>query len=154
MQREFQQFCIDLANDLERFGLSEISGRSNEMAMRLALIHCLSRDPAAEVVTQEDMAWAIEWVRHNLKTLIDRLKMSVSASEHEGHKKELLKALRERGEAGITWAQMQKQTPFSKHKAKDLSEMLKSLLDAELAFNEPFQNGGKGRPTILWRASE
>lgn len=153
-QREFQQFCIDRANELEQYGMSEISGRSNEMSMRLALIVALSRDPDADVITGEDMAWAIQWVKINLVALIDRLKMSVSASEHEGFKKEILKALRERGESGCTWAQMQKQAPFSKHKAKDLAEMLKSLSDADLAFSEPYNSGGKGRPTMLWRASE
>lgn len=152
-QKEFQQFCIDRANELEQYGMSEISGRSNEMSMRLALIVALSRDPMAEVILQEDMAWAIEWVKINLVALVERLKMSVSASEHEGFKKEILKALRER-DGGVTWAQMQKQAPFSKHKAKDLSEMLKSLQDADLAFSEPYNSGGKGRPTMLWKASE
>lgn len=152
-QREFQQFCIDRANELEQYGMSEISGRSNEMSMRLALIVALSRDPMTEVIEPADMSWAIEWVKINLVALVDRLKMSVSASEHEGFKKEILKALRERTD-GVTWAQMQKQAPFAKHKAKDLSEMLKSLQDADLAFSEPFSSGGKGRPTMMWRASE
>lgn len=152
-QREFQQFCIDMANRLEQYGMAEISGRSNEMAMRLSLIAALSRDPMTEIITAEDMAWSIEWIKLNLITLVDRLKMTIAGSEHESFKKELLKALRDRPD-GVTWAQMQKQSPFSKHKAKDLSEMLKSLADADLAFSEPYNSGGKGRPTMLWRASE
>lgn len=154
LQREFQQWCIDQANALENYGMAEIPARSNEMSMRLALISALSRDPNADIITDQDMAWSIAWVKANLKTLIDRMKMSVASSEHEGHKKEILKALRERGEDGVTWSQMQKQAPFSKHKAKDLREMLSALLDADLAINEPYQSGGKGRPTVLWKAIE
>lgn len=151
---EFQQFCIDTANSLENYGMAEITGRSNEMAMRLSLIVALSRDPMSESICADDMRWSIEWVKYNLRVLVERMKLSVASSEHEGFKKELLKAMRERGDAGITWSQMQKQTPFSKHKTKELKEMLQALLDAELAVNEPYQSGGKGRPTQLWKAIE
>lgn len=154
LQDEFQKYCVEVANSLDNFGMAEISGRSNEMAMRLALIVALSRDAMAEVIEADDLRWSIAWIKHNLRVLINHMKLSVASSEHEGFKKELLKALRLRGESGVTWAQMQKQNPFSKHKPKELKEMLTALRDGNLAIDEPYQSGGKGRPTIIWRAIE
>lgn len=151
-QKVFDQYCIDMANDLDIFGMAEIPNRSNEMAMRLALIIALSKNPKAELVTAEDVDAAIGWVKYNLDKLVKRLKMSVSSSEHEANKKEILSALRNIGEAGITWSMMQKRAPFSRHKQKDLREILVSLKDGNLAMDEPHQTGGKGRPTTLWKA--
>lgn len=152
LQKDFQQFCIDKANALEEMGMSEISGRSNEMAMRLALIAALAEDPMADAINAEHMAWAIAWVKYNLVVLIGKLKMSVSSSQHEGDKKEILKAIRESGEAGITWAMMQKRNPYSKHKKKDLKDILDTLVEAELIASEVFASGGRGRPTSLYKA--
>jgi len=151
-QTEFQLECLERANDLERLGLSEMVSRSNEMAMRLALIHALSRDPSATIVAEEDMRWGINWIAYNLNKVINKLKISVSGSEHEGHKKEILQGVRDAGKEGVTWAQMQKQPPFSKYKIKDLKDILKALTDASLVVDEPYSSGGKGRPTIKYLA--
>lgn len=152
LQNEFQQYCIDKANYLERFGMAELPGRSNEMAMRISLICALARNPLAESVDESDMQWSINYVKSCLEKTIDCLKVSVSSSEFESFKKEIMKDLRERGEEGITWSAMQKNAPYSKHKQKDLRDILLALKDADLAIDEPYQNGGKGRPTIRWVA--
>jgi len=46
---------------------------------------------------------------------------------------------------------MQKNAPYSRHKQKDLREILIALRDADLAADEPFTQG-RGRPTIKWMA--
>lgn len=151
-QREFQQKCIDIANQLEAFRMDEIPGRANEMAMRLALIISLSENPNAERITDLQMQQAINWMDFNLMRLVDKLKMSVSSNEYEAHKKEILQALRD-SDGGITFSAMMKRAPFSKHKRKDLVEMLTSLREADLIIDEPYQPS-KGRPTTLWSAIE
>lgn len=152
LQYDFQDYCIDQANKLERFGMSELSGRSNEIALRIALICALSRDEEADVVTGEDMQWAIDYVKMCLTKTVNKLKMTLSSSSFEGYKKEILQDLRDRGESGITWAMMQKNSPYSKHKPKDLKEILQALKDADLAEDEAIQTGKRGRPTIRWVA--
>lgn len=152
MQNDFQQYCIEKANYLERFSMSELPGRSNEMAMRISLIAALARDPHTREISRVDMAWAIEYVQALMEKTIDKLKLSISSSEFESHKKEILADLRNRGEAGMTWAQMQKNAPYSQHKQKDLRDILVALKDADLAVDEPFINGKGGRPTIKWMA--
>lgn len=151
MQIEFQRFLIDKANSLEKYGMGEITARSNEIALRIALIHALSRDVNATIINTDDMKFAIDWVKFNLLRLIENLKMSIAASDFEGYKKETLKAIRQAGEAGITWATMQKTAPMSKYRTKDLKEILDALEDANLVQKELYSEG-RGRPTNLYKA--
>lgn len=150
-QEVFQQYCIDQANALDTFGMAEITGRSNEMAMRMALIIALSEDPNAEKITEDHMGQAIDWIKFNSDRLIKRLKMSISSSDHEADKKEVLGALRAMGNKGMTWSDMQKRNPYSKFKARDLRDILSALVDAELIMSEPFSQG-RGRPTTIYKA--
>jgi len=152
MQNIFQQYCIDKANKIEQFGLSEIVGRSNEMAMRLALIAALSDDPFATHINEHNMEFGISWIKYNLEALIEKLKLSVSGSEHEGQKKEILLAIRQ-AKKGVTWTDMQKRPPFSKYKIKDLKDILQSLCESDLIVDLPYTSG-KGRPTKIFHAQD
>jgi hypothetical protein len=152
LQDEFQHFCIEKANFLEKFGMDELPMRSNEIAMRISLIVALSRDPNTEFIEAEDMRWSIEYVKNCLEKTIDCLKVSVSHSGFEHWKKEVLADLREKGDEGMLWSKMQKTPPYSQHKPKDLREILESLKEADLIISEDYKNEGKGRPTIKWIA--
>ena len=122
------------------------------MAMRISLICALARDPWTDEISGEDMRWAIGYMKECLERTIDKLKISISHSDFEHQKKEILADLREKAPGGITWAQMQKTAPYSQHKQKDLKEILQALKDADLAGDEPYQNPNGGRPTVIWRA--
>ena len=91
-------------------------------------------------------------MKKSLDDTVSRLKITMSHSGFEANKKEILAELRARGKDGITWAAMQKTPPYSKHKPRDLKEIMESLKDANLAGEEPFKGGGKGRPTVKWMA--
>ena len=152
LQHEFQQFCIDTANSLERYGMAELSGRANEMAMRLSLIHALSRDPMASTINEDDMRWSIGWVKFNMIRLIDKLKVSIAGSEYEGWKKECLEKFRQAGENGLPLSALHKTAPFSKLRKRDLEEVLKALEEGELIFKESRSESGRGRPSIYYFA--
>jgi len=152
MQLVFQQYAnVDLPNSLEKYGMAELSGRANEMAMKISLICALSRDPHTTIIEAQDMEWAIYYVKQSLEKTVERLKITLSHSGFEANKKELLADLRERSSNGITWAKMQKTPPYSQYKPKDLKDILQSLKDADLAGEEPYSNG-RGRPTVKWIA--
>lgn len=151
-QTEFQYYCVDKANALERFGMSELSGRSNEMAMKISLIHALSRDPYATKIDLEDMNFGIAYIKSCLEKTIDNLKVSISHSDFEADKKEILSDIRGREADGITWSSMQKTPPYSKFKGKDLKDIMNALKDADLVSDEPYQPPGGGRPTVKWIA--
>ncbi len=150
VEREYNQYCLDIANSLEKFELSEITGRSAEMALRLSLIIALSENPAAEEVEGRHLQQAINWVKFNMDRLIKELKVNISSSDHEASKKEILKALRELG--GIPKSSMFKRPPFSKYKKKDLDSFLEELEEAELITKEIEQREGAGNRKTIWKA--
>jgi len=153
LQEDFQRFCIEQANNLEAFGMEELPGRCNEMAMRIALIVALSENPHAEHITAAHMEWAIDYMRRSLEQTIKSLKMSISGSEHEGDKKEVLAALRKDGD-WVRRSYMPKTPPYSKFKRKELSEILDSLEESGLIESRPADMGSKGgRPTTEYRAA-
>jgi phage/plasmid primase-like uncharacterized protein len=151
VQAEFHKYCLECANKNERFGLSEISGRSAEMAYRLALIIALSENPNAERVQAHHMEKAIAWVKFNLERLIANLKMHVSTSMHEANKKEVLNALRQ-AKDGVTKSAMFKRPPFSKYERKVLDNILSELAEAELITDEVENKEGAGRRAVVWKA--
>lgn len=152
-QEDFQWYCVGVANDLETYGMEEISGRSNEMAMRLSLIAALSRDPMAEFIEKEDIEWAIAYVKYNLDKTINKLKMTISSSDYEGHKKEFLQALRDAG-GWVMRSNMIKQAPYSAHPRKYIDEILTDLVDAGLIEERQAETGKRGRPSKEYMAIE
>lgn len=151
-QEEFQRYCIGLADKLEQFGMEELSGRSNEIALRIALICALSKDPHAKIVDGDDVRWAIEYVKMNLDKVVSRLKMSVSQSDYEADKKLILQAIRDMSKKGewIKRGLMNKKAPFSRFKKRDLDDILRDLVDAELITEEV--SSGVGKPTLQYMA--
>ncbi len=147
---KYHQYCSDMADKNELFGLEESSIRSSEMAMRLALIIALSEDPNATHINAEHLKQAINWVKFNLDRLVKELKINLSGSKHEGAKKEILKALRETGE--ISKTDMFKRPPFSKYERKILTEILSELEEAELITKEVEQREGAGNRKTIWKA--
>lgn len=93
----FEADCMtgELAAIAQDAGVVEIVNRSNEIAMRLALILALSRD--AHQVDAQDAQWAIEYVRcHALRTIY-RLKHCVADSEFAAACKQVFSVLARRG---------------------------------------------------------
>jgi phage/plasmid primase-like uncharacterized protein len=151
-QLDFQIVMINKANELDAFGMGELPMRGNEMAMKLSLICALSKNPHAEEIELDDIEWAIRYVHGCMKKTISRLKITISSSGFEGDKKEILADLRSRSPDGITWAEMQKNAPYSQHKQRELKEILQALKDANLAGDEPYKPEGAGRPSVKWIA--
>ncbi len=153
-QEDFQRYCIDTANMLDSYGMAELTGRANEMAMRLALIVALSSDPNATEILEEHMLWSIAYVKKAMDETISRLKMTISASSFESHKKETLQALRDMSPSWIKFSAMNKTTPFAQHPRKYLQEILDALVDAELIDVRQAETSARGRPTKEYRACE
>jgi len=154
MLRSYSQECVSLANDLERFGLEALPGRSKEMAMRISLIVQLAIDPASDIISTEAVNWAIKYVRFSVNQSAGVLKMKMSGSSFEADKKEVLEAIREVGEKGISWSDMQKTPPYSKHRKRDIGDIMDALISAELITHERMSSGKRGRPREAYIAIE
>ena len=151
---EFEDEIVELRNELIPLNLDGLPGRAVEFSMRLALVLALSRDPATKEITEQDMQWSCDYMRETTYTLLKEVKDKVSDSYIEAGKKEVLVAIRKFGEEGITWADMQMTSPFSKHKKKDLQDYLQALIDAELVVIEAITTRNGGRPTNKYVATQ
>jgi len=149
----FNRWVVEYQKELESLQLAEVLGRTNEHSMKMALICALARDPNAETVTEEDMDWAIWYAKENANKLVKTIKMGLSGSGYERDKQEALQALRDLGDKGIKRGAMNKVRPFSKHKKRDLDDILTALLDADLIFRDELRPEKAGRPAILYKAS-
>lgn len=141
---------LRVSEDLEKFGLSELTGKAAEIMMRVALIAALARDPNTETLTKEDAMWARDYVKYCFDRTVSIIKKSVSGSKFESDKKEALKELRKLGEKGITEAEMQKTNPFSAWKPKDCDDVIKALLKSELVATK--QEGRGKKMTLVYYA--
>lgn len=150
IHKEFEQECLDRADKLEQFGMAELVLRCSEISMRLSLNVALGIDPYAQSISKDCAEWSTWYVRKCMHETIGKLKLTISHSDFEADKKEILADLRKRGEKGITKSAMNKTPPYSKFKAKDLLEILNALKEAELAFDEAVKT--KGRPSVKWTA--
>ncbi|MBC3540642.1 toprim domain-containing protein [Rufibacter sediminis] len=153
-QEAYQKYCIEKMNAFERFGMAELFGRSNEIAMRLSLIAALSDDPNATVIELKHIDWAIAWVKHNMDNVANKLKMSISNSEFEGWKKEWLGRIRQLGEQGISEKEMHKTPPFSKYRERERKEIIHALVESELIVLGERRTGKAGRPVMAYMAVE
>ena len=152
LHTEFDRYCINLCNELERNRLEELPGRSNEMAMKLALIVALARDPYTNQIEQQDSEWAIAYIKFCLLQTVEIFKMKVSGSQYEAEKKNILEAIKGYGKDGITLGDMQRTPPFSYPKKRDLAEILEALTDSGLVvYDDPPLSGKPGRPSQKMR---
>ena len=124
----FEHECVRLMDDHEDVGLSEMFGRSNEIAMRLALIVAVSSGMSE--IGDEPAKWAIDYVRHYTLRTVKRLQTSVADSEFEAVKKQVLGLIIQAGENGLAEWELDKKS--SKFRALDKRGQI-SVLDS-LAF--------------------
>ena len=149
-----ERFFLDWQEDLERKGkgLEDLVNRSSEMALRLALISALSRDPLTESVSMQDMVWAIRYVIYCAQGAVKNFQRTMFSSEFEGDKLNALEAFRKAGSRGITNSDMNKMQPFSKWKTKDRKEILEALKEADLI--DVKLETGAGRPKTVYTIRE
>jgi hypothetical protein len=144
----FEDFKIEEYKKLEPLGLEPLPMRLPEIAMRISLIVALSRNPMAERVTKDDMAWSIDWVRRCYEYARDTAKRSVSSSPFEKRKLESLAAIRKAGEHGVSVRELNTKKPFSTYQRRDRQEVIDSLLEAELICVSTRTTSG--RPASVW----
>lgn len=148
LQIDFQRHCHSIMRGLERFGMQELVGRYAEFSMRVAMILALAKDPMTKVIKIDEMKWGIDYMKACMEKTVSSLKVSVSSSEHEGNKKEVLFAIRDMSPEWVKRSDMIKMQPFSKHNKKYLDEILDELLAADLIDDRMSDTTGKrGRPT-------
>lgn len=153
LHQEFEAYSVDYANKLEGTGIEDIANRNGDIAAKLALLAALMDNPQAEIVSEDNMRWAIWWTKNSFIKLLEQLKCRVSSSDYEGMKLEALNAIREAGPSGITLTSMFKRKPFSAWRKRDRDEVLNDLQSADLVFSEQKEADGRGRASTVFYAT-
>lgn len=151
----FDAECIELMKQHADTGLMEMFGRTNEMAMRLALcVACGCHGGAPMTVEGPHAAWAIQYVRHHALRTVERLKTSVADSAFEGIKQQVMHYITEAGERGCTVRDIdQKSRKFRALPKRQQIELLDSLAFlSKIAMVRMPTPSGRGRPREAWVA--
>ena len=154
MFAQFDAECVGLMNQYEFHGLAEMFGRTNEMAMRLALITAIGASKQA--IDGPSAAWAIEYVRHHALRTVERLKASVADSPFEASKKQVMGLLIKHGSKGMTFAEISRSSlrfrGIPKRQQQELMQSLEFL--GQVKYVEIKSISGRGKPRQVWVATE
>jgi phage/plasmid primase-like uncharacterized protein len=152
----FNAYEIELTDringELSGSVLKNMLVRSNELAMRVALIVALAKNPDAEFIYKEDAEWAVEFIKYNSEQTLKTLRNNLANSPHEKKRMEWLKAIRERGAKGIEYREISRIKPFSAENKRTCNELLVELLESDLITEASRKSGGKGRPIKYYYA--
>lgn len=104
--------------------------RNIEKALRVALTCSLARDPLANQVGGEDAQWAIEFVRHLSKRFSHKAETVLFSSDIENVRLEILKAIKDAGQDGITFRDLNRKRCMKKLTKRTRDDVLQMMVDA------------------------
>jgi hypothetical protein len=144
--------CLTLMDQHEDDGLAEMFGRSNEIAMKLALILALGRSAFAVEVC--DAEWAIDYVKTYALRTTFRLKTCMADGSFDAAKKQVLNLLIKAGENGMTPSEINRHSrAFRDMTQRQQSELLNSLAFLNEVRQVAFTSeSGRGRQRHAWVA--
>lgn len=149
---EFDAECIGLMDQYDADGLAEMFGRTNEQAMKLALVVALSCGHSQ--IQEADADWAIRYARHHALHAVKRLKECVADSEFEATGKQVVGVLRKAGAHGLSPRELyQRSRRFRSMSHRQQVDMFMTLrangLAVEITTPPP---SGRGKPRVAWVA--
>lgn len=151
----FDAECVRLMDAYEAQDMAEMFGRTNEMAMRLALVvsvGCASGTPVT--IEGPHAAWAINYCRHHAVAGADRLAASVADSEIEAARNQVVQVIERAGARGMTERDLGKASRrFKAMNHRQQLDLLQSLDFLGLAHRVSMPaDSGRGRPRVAWVA--
>jgi hypothetical protein len=150
--KAFEHECIGLMDEYEEHGLAEMFGRSNEIAMRISLIHAVASD--SESITGAMADKSIEYVKGHAVRVAERLKTAVSDNEFEAVCNQVLSSIRALLKHGRTERELcQSSRRFKGLDKRGRLNVLTALEHAgEIAKVEIPPASGRGQPRVAWVA--
>lgn len=99
--RDMEDEILDHQSNLDAFGMSELLGRSREIAMRVALIIALSEESTS--VRRKHLMWAKEYVFHYHLEMIEAFKENLGKTADEQIADAVFKIIKKGGKRGATF---------------------------------------------------
>jgi len=143
--REFEVRTLERMDELEPAGIEAAVGRDVEKAMRLAML--VGARPGPFTIGGATMRWAIEYIEHHSRRLIDTLESRLHESEFGALKQHVLELIRRAGERGMTRRELNKYSrKFYALKPREQDEVIIGLQQACLIDEREIPTkSGRGR---------
>ena len=154
---DFDAHCLTRMDEHEIHGLAEMYGRSNEMAMRVALllaVGCHRGGDDQVVIGRAHAQWAVDYVGFHADRTVTRLVSSMHDSAFEAVKQQVMQCLMKAGERGRTNRELydycRKVRGLSKRQQVELMDSLMFVGKVQLVkYPSP---SGRGKPRDAWVA--
>lgn len=151
IQEAFNFEVVEKQNELLAQNLEGLGGRINEIAMRLALICALSRDPNTKIIADIDMLWATNFMRKQFSEMIDMVKKYMRSSNTDADTMAMVDAIKRNGVNGVRRSQLIRDCPIFRKYTQDQTErLLANAIEAGMITKQTVSNGG--RPTVMYYA--
>lgn len=150
--RLFQAFdhdCMAEADRLEFLQLGELPMRSNEQAMRLALMAALAEDPHATTITPTHATWGIDVARWILDQLVPSVQSQMADNPLHALRNQFLSALDGAGNRGMTQREINRLGVFKGATRRDRDETVAWALETQHASWDLRTHDGAGRPARI-----
>ena len=151
IQEAFNHEVVEKQNELLPQNLEGLGGRINEIAMRLALICALSRDPNTKIIADIDMIWATNFMRKQFSEMIAMVQKYMRSSNTDADTMEMVDAIKRHGLSGVKRSQLIRDCPIFRKYTKDQTErLLANAIEAGMITTQTVSTGG--RPTVIYYA--
>ncbi len=142
---DFESRTLKRMDDLEPVGIEAAVGRDVEKAMRLAML--VGARPGPFSISGAVMRWAIAYIDHHSRHLINTLESQLQESEFGALKQHVLELIRRAGERGMTRRELNKYSrKFYALKPREQDEVIIGLRQASLIDErEIASKSGRGR---------
>ncbi len=151
---DFEIECVNKMDELDSHGVpSELIGRTAEFASRIAVIVQLSIDAGSSKVGKVAAQWAVDYMRMIGERTVDDVKKQIHGSSYEKNKVEILNAVRNLADRGVTTSEMQRKKPFSHFKQQELNTIINALIGSGLVAYAEVNKGHAGRPRMAFYAT-
>ncbi len=140
---EFEGRMLKEQDHLDIFNISEVLGRTNEIAMKLSLIVAVSC--GSFEVLKEHAEWAIEYADYYARQTVDKIKSRVSNSDFEAICNEVIEFVRGKENLGATRAEISKRCPLYKKSDDKVRDGVMRVLGEDYDLVKVTKASRKGR---------
>ena len=145
-RRAMRREQLEQQRQAEGTYVTAIAARLTENAMKLALIRAVSRDPAAPVIDEGDVAWGRALALHCIDTLLREAGRHVADNEYEAKLNRAMEIIRKHGP--LTEREMIRRG--FKLPGRERAEILQTLTESGMAIAEqPERPPGPGRAPAI-----
>lgn len=145
--REFEKECLDLADDVERFGFEDIYARAPEISIRIALILQLAEDADSVRIEPHIMRQACALVRFSKAEEVKCYMLDFSENETEKREKKIYNFICSFEGDGVSLQELYSSSACAGLKKQERDDLVKVLIDKEKILIQDNNEGGKGRPS-------